>query len=173
MTRERSADNGDADSDGDPTESQRSLFRAGDQVWLFMERVRSGLKKKLAHRWHGPFRVKSRKRRVKLGAGTSPQVRVGDCALCNGIGATATKSTPPDGWRDEFFQEHSSVMMNWLQDLLDHLESGTQVPAEWQTVITVMATDNPAFQAPPFVQIDATPDNEDDEETKNSEPPAA
>ncbi|GMF48257.1 unnamed protein product [Phytophthora fragariaefolia] len=29
-----------------------------DQVWLFMERVKPGLTKKLAHRWHGPFRVK-------------------------------------------------------------------------------------------------------------------
>ncbi|GMF63143.1 unnamed protein product [Phytophthora fragariaefolia] len=41
-----------------PTESVRSLFKEGDQVWLFMERVKPGLTKKLAHRWHGPFRVK-------------------------------------------------------------------------------------------------------------------
>ncbi|GMF61217.1 unnamed protein product [Phytophthora fragariaefolia] len=41
-----------------PTESTRSLFKEGDQVWLFMERVKPGLTKKLAHRWHGPFRVK-------------------------------------------------------------------------------------------------------------------
>ncbi|GMF46061.1 unnamed protein product [Phytophthora fragariaefolia] len=51
-----------------------------------------------------------------------------------------------------FLQEHATVMMNWpqLRDLLDHLESGTQVPPEWQTVITIMANDNLAFQAPPF-----------------------
>ncbi|GMF32056.1 unnamed protein product [Phytophthora fragariaefolia] len=41
-----------------PAESVRSLFKEGDQVWLFMERAKPGLTKKLAHRWHGPFRVK-------------------------------------------------------------------------------------------------------------------
>ncbi|GMF51220.1 unnamed protein product [Phytophthora fragariaefolia] len=63
-------------------------------------------------------------------------------------------------------QDHTTVMMNWprLRDLLDHLESGTQVPPEWQTVITVMTNDNVAFQAPPFVRMDP-PQDEDDEET--------
>ncbi|POM62384.1 LOW QUALITY PROTEIN: reverse transcriptase [Phytophthora palmivora] len=41
-----------------PAESTKSLFKEGDQVWLFMERVKQGLTKKLAHRWHDPFRVK-------------------------------------------------------------------------------------------------------------------
>ncbi|GMF36299.1 unnamed protein product [Phytophthora fragariaefolia] len=39
-------------------ESPKSLFEPGDRVWLYMERVKPGLTKKLAHRWHGPFRVK-------------------------------------------------------------------------------------------------------------------
>ncbi|GMF53884.1 unnamed protein product [Phytophthora fragariaefolia] len=61
LTRERSTDSEDTDSEDEPAEPQRSLFRAGDQVWLFMERVRPGLNKKLAHRWHGPpFRVKKK-----------------------------------------------------------------------------------------------------------------
>ncbi|GMF47192.1 unnamed protein product [Phytophthora fragariaefolia] len=60
LTRERSTDNEDADSEDEPAEPQRSLFQAGDQVWLFMERVRPGLKKKLDHRWHGPLRVKKK-----------------------------------------------------------------------------------------------------------------
>ncbi|POM78377.1 Hypothetical protein PHPALM_4097 [Phytophthora palmivora] len=47
-----------AESMGTPAESTRSLFKEGDQVWLFIERVKQGLTKKLAHRWHGPFRVK-------------------------------------------------------------------------------------------------------------------
>ncbi|POM77106.1 Hypothetical protein PHPALM_5561 [Phytophthora palmivora] len=47
-----------AESMGTTAESMRLLFKEGDQVWLFMERVRQGLTKKLAHRWHGPFRVK-------------------------------------------------------------------------------------------------------------------
>ncbi|POM71294.1 Reverse transcriptase, partial [Phytophthora palmivora] len=45
-----------AESMGTPAESTRSLFKEGDQVWLFMGRVKQGLTKKLAHRWHGPFR---------------------------------------------------------------------------------------------------------------------
>ncbi|GMF40595.1 unnamed protein product [Phytophthora fragariaefolia] len=40
-----------------PAESTPSLFKEGDQVWLFMERLQPGLTKKLAHRRHGLFRV--------------------------------------------------------------------------------------------------------------------
>ncbi|GMG14514.1 unnamed protein product [Phytophthora fragariaefolia] len=71
-------------------------------------------------------------------------------------------------------QDHATVMMNWprLRDLLDHLEPGTQVPPDWQTVkITVMANDNLVFQALSFVRMDP-PQDEDDEETKESDPPA-
>ncbi|KAE9332916.1 hypothetical protein PF008_g14719 [Phytophthora fragariae] len=38
----------------------RSLFAPGNRVWLYMERVKPGLTKKLAHRWHGPFRIKKK-----------------------------------------------------------------------------------------------------------------
>ncbi|KAE8961026.1 hypothetical protein PR001_g30176 [Phytophthora rubi] len=47
-------------SEAPPVESTQSLFKEGDQVWLFMERVKPGLTKKLAHRWHGPFRIKKK-----------------------------------------------------------------------------------------------------------------
>ncbi|GMF16265.1 unnamed protein product [Phytophthora fragariaefolia] len=60
LTSERSTDNEDADSKDESAEPQSSLFRAGDQVWLFMERVRPGLKKKLVHRWYGPFIVEKK-----------------------------------------------------------------------------------------------------------------
>ncbi|GMF53762.1 unnamed protein product [Phytophthora fragariaefolia] len=72
-----------------------------------------------------------------------------------------------------FLQDHATGMMNWpqLRGLLDHLASGTQVPPEWQTVIIVLANDRLAFQAPSFVRIDP-PQDEDDEETKESDPPA-
>ncbi|OWZ03781.1 hypothetical protein PHMEG_00024431, partial [Phytophthora megakarya] len=50
---------------GDPNEhstddhkSVQLLFQPGSRVWLYIERVKPGLVKKLAHRWHGPFRVK-------------------------------------------------------------------------------------------------------------------
>ncbi|GMF33622.1 unnamed protein product [Phytophthora lilii] len=36
-------------------EAPKSLFEPGHRVWLYMERVKPGLTKKLAHRWHGPF----------------------------------------------------------------------------------------------------------------------
>ncbi|GMF44554.1 unnamed protein product [Phytophthora fragariaefolia] len=50
---------GDAeDTDTSVGESPKSLFKPGDRVWLYMERVKPGLTKKLAHCWHGPFRVK-------------------------------------------------------------------------------------------------------------------
>ena len=38
--------------------TSNSVINKGDQVWLFMERVKPGLKTKLVHRWHGPLRVK-------------------------------------------------------------------------------------------------------------------
>ncbi|GMF37034.1 unnamed protein product [Phytophthora lilii] len=41
-------------------EAPKSLFEPGHRVWLYMERVKPGLTKKLAHRWHGPFRIKKK-----------------------------------------------------------------------------------------------------------------
>ncbi|OWY92193.1 hypothetical protein PHMEG_00038905, partial [Phytophthora megakarya] len=46
------------DSDSNATCATRSLFEVGSRVWLYMEQVKPGLTKTLAHRWHGPFRVK-------------------------------------------------------------------------------------------------------------------
>ena len=47
-------------------------FAVGDAVWLFMARVKPGLSKKLAHLWHGPFRVVDKKDefmvKLKLGS---------------------------------------------------------------------------------------------------------
>ncbi|OWZ03236.1 hypothetical protein PHMEG_00025067 [Phytophthora megakarya] len=40
--------------------SKKKLFEEGSRVWLYMERVKPGLTKKLAHRWHGPFRIKQK-----------------------------------------------------------------------------------------------------------------
>ncbi|GMF17170.1 unnamed protein product [Phytophthora fragariaefolia] len=41
-------------------ESPKSRFDSGDRVRLYRERVKPGLTKKLAHHWHGPFRVKKK-----------------------------------------------------------------------------------------------------------------
>ena len=40
--------------------SLETRFDEGEQVWLFMEKVKPGLKKKLSIRWHGLFRIKRR-----------------------------------------------------------------------------------------------------------------
>ncbi|GMF46150.1 unnamed protein product [Phytophthora fragariaefolia] len=51
----------DAEDTSTPVgESPKSLFEPGDRVWLYMERVKPGLTKKLAQRWLGPFRVKKK-----------------------------------------------------------------------------------------------------------------
>ncbi|GMF38672.1 unnamed protein product [Phytophthora fragariaefolia] len=59
------------------SESPKSLFEPGDRVWLYMEIVKLGLTKKLAHRWHGPFRIlpMSRLKAVKE-FGDRPKVRL-------------------------------------------------------------------------------------------------
>ncbi|OWY92728.1 hypothetical protein PHMEG_00038143 [Phytophthora megakarya] len=46
------------DSDSNATGATKSLFEVGSRMWLYIERVKQGLTQKLAHRWHGPFRVK-------------------------------------------------------------------------------------------------------------------
>ncbi|GMF37366.1 unnamed protein product [Phytophthora lilii] len=58
-TSEAGAEGGERAEDARP-EPQRSLFKERDRVWLYMERVKPGFVKKLAHLWHGPFRVKKR-----------------------------------------------------------------------------------------------------------------
>ena len=32
-------------------------IEGGTQVWLYLDRVKEGYTRKLAHMWHGPFRV--------------------------------------------------------------------------------------------------------------------
>ncbi|GMF42358.1 unnamed protein product [Phytophthora fragariaefolia] len=44
----------------DVTRSPKPLFEVGSRAWLYMERVKAGFTKKLAHRWHGPFRIKKK-----------------------------------------------------------------------------------------------------------------
>ncbi|GMF11533.1 unnamed protein product [Phytophthora lilii] len=58
-TCEAGAESDERAEDARP-EPHRSLFKEGNRVWLYMERVKPGLVKKLAHLWHGPFRVKKR-----------------------------------------------------------------------------------------------------------------
>ncbi|KAG3060410.1 hypothetical protein PI124_g21685 [Phytophthora idaei] len=56
---------GDGSSDqandaGTTRPNARPLFEVGSRAWLYMGRVKPGLVKKLAHLWHGPFRIKSK-----------------------------------------------------------------------------------------------------------------
>ncbi|OWY99504.1 LOW QUALITY PROTEIN: hypothetical protein PHMEG_00029481 [Phytophthora megakarya] len=48
------------DSDANAIGATRSLFEVGSRVWLYMERVKPGLPNKLAHRRHGPFKVRKK-----------------------------------------------------------------------------------------------------------------
>ncbi|OWZ12270.1 hypothetical protein PHMEG_00014594 [Phytophthora megakarya] len=65
--------NNESDDDVSPTQAKtartqlpnrkrarKKLFEEGSRAWLYMERVKPGLTKKLAHRWHGPFRIKKK-----------------------------------------------------------------------------------------------------------------
>ncbi|OWZ00126.1 LOW QUALITY PROTEIN: reverse transcriptase, partial [Phytophthora megakarya] len=42
------------------TDRLKEGFEVGDPVWLYLARVRPGLTKKLAHLWHGPFRIREK-----------------------------------------------------------------------------------------------------------------
>ena len=51
----------EADQQGDEGDARtEDRFEEGNQVWLFMENFKPILKKKLAHRCHGTFRIKQR-----------------------------------------------------------------------------------------------------------------
>ncbi|KAE9170264.1 hypothetical protein PF005_g27620 [Phytophthora fragariae] len=39
------------------TEMLKTGFEKGDAVWLYIPKVQTGLSRKLAHMWHGPFRI--------------------------------------------------------------------------------------------------------------------
>ncbi|KAJ0390881.1 hypothetical protein P43SY_010484 [Pythium insidiosum] len=56
------------------SDKYKAGFEIGNAVWLYYPRVKPGLSLKLAHAWHGPFRIveKSDDYRVKLGITGSP-----------------------------------------------------------------------------------------------------
>ncbi|KAE8896892.1 hypothetical protein PF003_g18786 [Phytophthora fragariae] len=39
------------------SERLKTGFETGDAVWLYIPKVQPGLSRKLAHLWHGPFRI--------------------------------------------------------------------------------------------------------------------
>jgi hypothetical protein len=46
-----------ADKNNEKTSKKSLDLEVGTQVWLYLDRVKVGYAKKLAHLWHGPFRV--------------------------------------------------------------------------------------------------------------------
>ena len=82
-------------------------FDVGDSVWLYLARVQDGLSLKLAHCWHGPFRIEEKgdEFRYKLRtAGTdyriTPWVHIS--RLKPRILSPERPSSPPTGVSDEF-----------------------------------------------------------------------
>ncbi|KAG3212116.1 hypothetical protein PC129_g16921 [Phytophthora cactorum] len=51
---------GQANDTGATRPNARPLFEVGSRAWLYMGRVKPGLDKKVAHLWHGPFRIKAK-----------------------------------------------------------------------------------------------------------------
>jgi len=45
-------------------EDRGNRIQVGDEVWLFIDQVHPGSKRKLAHLWHGPFRVIRKNQRL-------------------------------------------------------------------------------------------------------------
>ncbi|OWY90744.1 hypothetical protein PHMEG_00040987 [Phytophthora megakarya] len=41
----------------EPSERVKAGFEKGDFVWLYIPKVQTGLSRKLAYMWHGPFRI--------------------------------------------------------------------------------------------------------------------
>uniref|UniRef100_H3H6L4 Uncharacterized protein n=1 Tax=Phytophthora ramorum TaxID=164328 RepID=H3H6L4_PHYRM len=50
-----------------------------------------------------------------------------------------------------FLSDHSQLYLNWprLRDLLVHFRNGTRLPSGWNTMITVVANDDPNFSPTP------------------------
>uniref|UniRef100_H3H5M9 Uncharacterized protein n=1 Tax=Phytophthora ramorum TaxID=164328 RepID=H3H5M9_PHYRM len=72
-----------------------------------------------------------------------------------------------------FLSDHSQLYLNWprLRDLLVHFRNGTRVPSGWNTMITVVANDDPNFAPTPYTRMNR-PHGDDDREFKDSGPPS-
>uniref|UniRef100_H3H473 Uncharacterized protein n=3 Tax=Phytophthora ramorum TaxID=164328 RepID=H3H473_PHYRM len=72
-----------------------------------------------------------------------------------------------------FLSDHSQLYLNWprLRDLLVHFRNGTRVPSGWNTMITVVANDDPNFSPTPYARM-SRPHGDDDVEFKDSGPPS-
>uniref|UniRef100_H3H3W4 Uncharacterized protein n=1 Tax=Phytophthora ramorum TaxID=164328 RepID=H3H3W4_PHYRM len=72
-----------------------------------------------------------------------------------------------------FLSDHSQLYLNWprLRDLLVHFRNGTRVPSGWNTMITVVANDDPNFAPTPYTRMNR-PHGDDDGEFKDSGHPS-
>ena len=72
-------------------------IKAGDRVWLYLDRIREGFAPKLAHKWHGPFRVLEvldghtcRLETRGSGYGVFPLVHMSKLKICKDLPARPT-----------------------------------------------------------------------------------
>ncbi|OWY95547.1 hypothetical protein PHMEG_00034423 [Phytophthora megakarya] len=59
LQNEEAEDSTRQDDETARLKTKKKLFDEGSRAWIHMERVKPGLTKKLAHWWHGPFRIKN------------------------------------------------------------------------------------------------------------------
>ncbi|GMF37392.1 unnamed protein product [Phytophthora fragariaefolia] len=112
-----------------PADSHNETVRphqieAGSRVWLYLDRVKEGYARKLAHMWHGPFRVveKVGEFAVRIeGAGTEyrlfPVVYVSKLKLVKNFLDRPQIQLNPDVTRRLDFDESLLPEDSWIQDL--------------------------------------------------------
>ncbi|OWY91081.1 LOW QUALITY PROTEIN: reverse transcriptase [Phytophthora megakarya] len=69
----------------------RSTLEAVVSVWLYLDRVKEGYARKLAHMWHGPFRVTEL---IGNHAARDCRLKVSDLPDCTSVEAEASVNVP-------------------------------------------------------------------------------
>ncbi|GMF50432.1 unnamed protein product [Phytophthora fragariaefolia] len=92
-------------------------FEVGDAVWLYIPKVQPGLSRKLAHMWHGPFRIEEMHNnfRVKLKV-KDTGYRVGEVAEDDDFDAALL---PEDSWEpdvgNDVYEVEKILDLRWVK----------------------------------------------------------
>ncbi|GMF63139.1 unnamed protein product [Phytophthora fragariaefolia] len=119
-----------------PSKRLKSGFQKGDLVWLYIPKDQPGLSRRLAHMWHGPFRIEEKHAdfRVKLqmndtGYRVSPWVHISRLKLCTLGPQRPTMEIevadddkfdvallPEDSWEPDSKRNDNEVEKSWISD---------------------------------------------------------